>query len=260
MAKVDWHAPGTFCWAELATTDPESARRFYGALLHWTGEDRPMGPDRVYTMVRVRDRYAAALYGMDAAQLARGTAPHWLVYVCVANVDDSVRVAGDLGGAIIRPAADVMDAGRMAVVRDPMGAKFALWEPKGHTGAGVANEPGAPVWHELYTPDPDRARDFYGQLFGWTAETVDANGRPYTVFSRGDVQVAGMIQLAEEWTSMPTVWTVYFAVADCDGAAKQARRLGGRVTVEPADVPGVGRFALLRDPQGAAFSVIHMDS
>ena len=96
-----------------------------------------------------------------------GTPPHWNLYVTVANVDETVKRAEGLGARVFAPPFDVMGAGRMAVLQDPTGAVFQLWEPKEHIGAKILNEPGAVCWSELTTRDTAAAESFYTALFGW---------------------------------------------------------------------------------------------
>jgi uncharacterized protein len=258
MTDVDRHPPGAFCWYELATTDQNGAKKFYAELLGWTPNDVPVGPNDVYSLMRLRDRDAAALFTQRKEERAAGILPHWQCYVAVDNADEAVAKVKALGGEAMTDAFDVMDAGRMAYVRDPAGATFSLWQPKQNPGIGVVNEPGAACWTELYSPDTARTEAFYTALFGWTADHQDMGGMTYTMFRDGDRQAAGMLGIAEEWVGMPPAWLVYFGVADCDAAVKKARKLGGKLLSGPTDVPRVGRFATLQDPQGAGFAVIAM--
>jgi uncharacterized protein len=258
MPTIDRHAPGTFCWLDLAAHDAEGAKRFYGALFGWEPDDRRYGEgeDDVYTMYRLHGRDVAASYAMDAHQRATGTPPSWLMYVAVAGLEAAAARALHLGGVILAEPFDVMEVGRMALVQDPTGAMLALWEPKQHPGTGIRDEPGAHCWTELATPDPDRARDFYTALFGWTAREDDY-GIPYTTFlTRDGAQVGGMFRITPEMEGMPTLWMPYFAVDGTDAAAARAAELGGETLLPPADIPSVGRFALLRDSQGALFNIL----
>jgi hypothetical protein len=151
-----------------------------------------------------------------------------------------------------------MEHGRMAVVADPTGAVFSLWQARSHIGAQVVNEPGAFSWNELYTTDPNRAADFYSGLFGWKREARHMDFGDYVIFEQGGTMMAGMMQIPKEWGPIPSHWLVYFAVDDCDGAVDKARRLAANVTVAPMDIETVGRFAMLTDPQRAAFAVIKL--
>src|SRR5689334_16607983 len=167
MPLMDAYASGTFCWADLGTSDATDARRFYTALFGWTADDRPAGPDTLYTMLLRDGASVAALYAQDTG-LAGGP-PHWLSYVSVAGAAHAAQRARALGGTVVVEPFDVLDVGRMAVVEDPAGAVFALWEPRRHAGAAVVGEPDTMCWTELVTARPGVGRSFYGGLFGWVA-------------------------------------------------------------------------------------------
>jgi predicted enzyme related to lactoylglutathione lyase len=255
MTTMESYAPGTFCWADLGTPDARGAKRFYTELFGWQAEDRPVGSDGFYIMFSVGGRSVAALYQQDA-QPDQAAPPHWLCYVSVDGAGPTAQRARELGGAVLMGAFDVLDVGRMAVIRDPTGAVVALWEPRRHIGAGVVGEPGAPCWNELVTTDPDCAGTFYGALLEWQCESHPMGTSSYTYCRRGESLIGGMrlIDPADE-PVMPH-WLLYFAVEDCEASAAKAASLGGRVLLPPTDAPEVGRFAVLQDPQEAVFAVI----
>ena len=167
MQETPNYAPGTFCWVELGTTDSEAAKKFYTELFGWTPDDKPVGPGMVYTMLNLDGKNAGALYQLDPERIAQGTPPHWLSYVLVTSADESAAKAKELGATLLAGPFDVMTVGRMAVVQDPTGAVFALWQPKDHLGAGVVNVPNSFCWNELMTTDTAKDGDFYSGLFGW---------------------------------------------------------------------------------------------
>src|SRR5919206_5192771 len=182
MGERDSYAPGTFCWADLGTTQGAAAKAFYTGLLGWDAEDLAAGEDGVYTMFRRGGRDVAALYEMGADERGQ-LPPHWSSYVSVADVGAVAARARELGATVVAEPFDVMDSGRMAVVRDPGGAHLHLWQPGRHIRAGPVNEPGCMVWNELATPDVGRAAAFYRDLLGWHAEP-DATG--YATIRNGD--------------------------------------------------------------------------
>ncbi len=254
MPEVESYAPGTPCWVELATTDSRDAKRFYSALFGWTTFDSPIGPDQYYTMLRLRDKDVAALFQSDPAP-GTAPAPAWRHYFSVASVDDAAAKATALGAKLLQAPFDVMEAGRMATLVDPTGARFALWQPGRHPGAALVNEPGAWCWNELVTANAGAAGDFYRELFGWDAMTRDMGGWHYTTFTNQGRPIAGMLQPAGDQAQPPS-WLAYFAVADCDATLHHAQDLGATLLAPPRDAAGVGRFAVLADPQGAAFAII----
>ena len=256
MAVVDTYAPGRFCWVDLGTSDTADAKRFYTGMFGWTFEDRPIGNGAFYTMLFSGGRSVAALYQQDAQQHAMGIPPNWLSYISVESADRTAEQVGGLGGTVLDGPFDVLDVGRMTVIQDPAGAVVALWEPRRHQGAEVVDEPNALAWNELETTDPERAAAFYGGLLGWVAERARYGEVDYTLFKQGEQMKGGMMAIQPEWGPVPPHWLVYFGVTDCDASAADAERLGGTVSVPPTDVLGVGRFAMIRDPQGAVFAVI----
>jgi hypothetical protein len=258
MTVMETYAPGTFCWADLGTPDADAAKRFYTGLFGWEFEDRPSGPDTTYTMFTLEGRSIAALYQQDPQPQATGAPPHWLSYICVESAEDIARRTSGLGGTVLVEAFDVLDVGRMAVIQDPTAAVVALWEPKRHVGAGVVGEPGSMCWNELATTDAARAGGFFGELLGWSRETRQMGSTAYTMFARDDGPVGGMIEIGPDWGPVPPHWLVYFAVADCDASTERARGLGATVKVPPSDIPGVGRFSMLADPQGAGLAIIRL--
>jgi predicted enzyme related to lactoylglutathione lyase len=257
MTEVTRHDHGSFSWAELATSDPDGAKAFYGPLFGWTWVDNPMGPgpEDIYTRLQLDGKDVGALYRMIPEQATRGVPPNWLCYVSVASADSAAKKAKELGGTVIAEPFDVMTYGRMAMLQDPAGAMLAVWQAGTHIGAERVNEPGAMCWCELSTRDAARAGKFYTSLFGWGLKTGDP---AYFEIMRGGVPIGGIMSMRPEMEGVPPHWGVYFQVADCDVTAAKATSLGGQVCFGPKDIASVGRFAVLEDPQGAVFSIIRL--
>jgi predicted enzyme related to lactoylglutathione lyase len=256
MTTLLTHAPGTFCWPELSTSDQNAAKKFYSALFGWTVNDSPMGPDAVYTIFQRDGKDAAACATLMPEAKAQGVPPNWMAYLTVANADDTVKKAAQLGGKVLKDAFDVMDHGRMAVIQDPTGATFCVWQGKNHNGAGILNEPGALCWTELVTSDTSKAGPFYKSLFGWGGEDMPMGPMVYTLFKRGDKNAGGMMAMPAEMKGAPSSWMSYFEVTNCDQSAEKVKQLGGTVMVPPTDIPMAGRFAVISDPQGAMFGIL----
>lgn len=251
--EIKKYAHGMFSWTDLSTSDADAAKRFYGELFGWTPVDVPAGPDMTYTMMRKNDRNVCALYTH-----ANESPSHWLSYITVEDLEAVTQRAESFGAKIVRSPMDVMDAGRMALLQDPSGAMVALWQAKAHAGAALRNETNTVCWHELQTHDVDRAGGFYIKLLGWNSKSSGMGHEQYTEFSVGTSSVAGMMQIAPEWGQVLPNWMVYFQVSDCEKMAKKVKTLGGQVHVQPRDVPDVGRFCVVADPQGATFAMIQM--
>jgi predicted enzyme related to lactoylglutathione lyase len=209
-----------------------------------------------YVMVRQDDHDVAGMMRLTPDMQAGGMPPVWSTYVTVTDVETSAATAKELGGAVLSEPMDVMDAGRMAVLADPTGAVFCIWQAKESIGAQIVNEPFSLTWNELLSTDIEAAKTFYSGLFGWKPDTMDmgGDGPPYTVWMLGDGGVGG--GMPSPMPGMPSFWGVYFAVDDCDAIVEKAKGLGANLVNGPMDVPEVGRMALLTDPQGAAFNVI----
>jgi predicted enzyme related to lactoylglutathione lyase len=254
MAHVEKHAPGDFCWIELATTNQNAAKNFYGSLFGWAPNDMPMGPDSFYTIFRMQGRDCAAGYTMGEQE--QGAPPHWNLYIAVDNADAAADKAATLGAKVIAPAFDVFDAGRMAVLQDPTGAYFTVWQAKKNTGIGIAGEPGALCWADLSTGDTGRAQKFYAALFGWEiapGEGKDASG--YLHIKNGDRFIGGIQPAEQRNPNAPPHWLIYFYVADVDASAAKAKELGATFFVPPMSVEEVGRMAVMADPQGAVSAI-----
>ena len=259
MGERTSYAPGTFSWVDLATTDTGAAKSFYSGLFGWAFEDNPIPEGGTYTMCRINGTDVAAIAGQREEERSQGIPPHWNSYVTVDDLDASTAKASDLGGNVILPPFDVLDAGHMAVVADPEGAVFMMWKPKDHIGAGRVNEPGALCWNELGTKDAAKATDFYTSLFGWTPEVFDHEGphAAYTIIRVGDKSNGGIRTQTEMEADVPANWLAYFAVDNADESAAKAGELGGTALAPPMDVPVAegARIAVIADPQGAAFGL-----
>lgn len=260
MAKIETFTPGTFCWVDLATTDTRAAESFYTKLFGWTAQAVPVDETVVYTMLLKEGVSAAGMTAMEPQAVAQGIPPHWNTYIATDDADAIVEEAQALGATILLEPFDVMDAGRMAVIRDPEGAVFCLWQAAEDGGATLKDEPGSFCWNELYVHDTERAVTFYEALFGWTHTTnPGALGQPYVQFKQGDEMVAGMMQIRPEWgENVPPAWGIYFAVENCDVTLAKATTLGGRSMMEPMEIEQVGRFGTIADPQGAVFMIIQL--
>ena len=153
---------------------------------------------------------------------------------------------------------DVMDVGRMAVVQDPTGAMFCLWQAGMNPGVGLYNVPNSLCWNELVTPDTEKAGEFYSTLFGWTRNVQQFGPMTYTTFQNNERPAGGMYSPTPEMGNVPPHWLAYFAVDDCDAMIEKAVGLGAKSCMPATDIPGTGRFAVLQDPQGAAFAIIKL--
>ena len=256
MANIDHHATGSFCWIELATTDPEAAKSFYGSLFGWKPNDVPMGPDAFYTMFELDGREAAAGYKLNPDQVANGVPPNWMIYIAVTNADETAARVPALGGTVIAPPFDVAEHGRMAILSDLTGAVFSVWQPKAHTGIQITGVDGTLCWADLNSVERDKAVPFYTGLFGWQFDPgKDKDATGYLHIKNGERHIGGATPSNSLPPGIPSHWLPYFLTSNCDALIDKAKSLGARVLVPPTGIEGAGRFSIVSDPQGAAFAL-----
>jgi len=257
MPTIDHHKPGAFCWVELSTTDQNAAKGFYESIFGWTSKDEPMGPGSFYTMFQLAGRDVGAGATLRPELLSAGVPPHWALYIQVENADATAAHAAASGGKLLAPPFDVMDVGRMSVIQDPTGAAFCIWQPNKGMGIQVEGEHGSLCWADLNTPNPERAQRFYADVFGWKF-TADTHGDPpsgYLHIQNGEEFIGGIPPLGPQSAHIPPHWMSYFMVTDCDATAAQAKQLGATFCLESMTLENVGRFSILKDPQGAVFAL-----
>lgn len=249
----DLVASGAPCWADLSASDVGVARHFYQQLLGWTVTTTatPMG-----------DHHVGSVGGRDVAGMTVRPSDDqpsvWTVFFFVDDLAATVGAASEAGGAVLQPAFQIPTGASVAVIADPGGAMFGLLSGRPQPGPYLSMAEGAVSWVELMTRRPASARDFYGHVLGWEADTQDAGGVDYTVFQIDEEPdpVAGIIATPPGLpTDIADGWSVYFAVADCIEAERQAKALGGSVARSSTPVP-VGSFAVLVDPTGATFQIM----
>jgi uncharacterized protein len=255
MPNIERFAPGEFCWIELATSNQSAGKSFYTALFGWTARDIPIGGDQIYSLLELQGRVAAGAFAISPSESAAGVPPHWHLYVAVASADEAAKKAADLGGKVLEAPFDVMDRGRAALIQDPTGAFFSVWEGKKRPGIGVTGEPGAFCWADLITGDQARANTFYEGLFGWKLKPGEGKESGYLHIVNGESYIGGVPPAHQKSADAPPHWLIYFASADVDATFRRAKDMNARIVLRPMDLEGVGRVAMLADPQGAVFAV-----
>jgi predicted enzyme related to lactoylglutathione lyase len=272
MPERSGYIPGVPCWVDTSQPDPAAALPFYSGLFGWAFEDQ-MPPDAGgnYFAATIRGRSVAAV-----GSIPEGAPPvaMWNTYIWVDSADETAAKARAAGGTVLMEPFDVMEAGRMAVLSDPEGAVFCLWEPNQHKGAQVVNEHGALNFNGLATRDRQGAEAFYGAVFGWKVLDLPS-GPMWMLPGYGDHLeeatpglrdqmaamgapdgfidvVAALTPPPHDDTATPPHWSVTFGVDDADATAAKARELGGTVLAGPFDAPWT-RMAIVQDPQGATF-------
>jgi predicted enzyme related to lactoylglutathione lyase len=248
MGERTSYTPGTFCWVDLMAADQDAAKTFYEALFGWDYQDFPITGGGVYSVAQRDGKAVAAIVPLPDPRIP----PHWNCYVSVDDADAAAARAESLGAAVVLPAGDVGASGRLAVIQDPQGAILSVWQPGEHVGAALVNGPGLLSWNDLLSPDVEASAAFYRELFGWTIDAIPgAEGQYWSIANDGKLN-AGLMPLPP---GGHPAWNLYFGIEDLDAATAQAADLGAQTLMGPTPVPG-GRFAVLRDPQNAVFSVV----
>jgi uncharacterized protein len=254
MDQVTGYPNGVFCWVDLATTDVAGAKAFYRQLFGWEAEDSPLPGGMSYTTFRFDGLTVAGMGELNAEMEAQGVPPSWSSYVKHDDADAIAARITEAGGTILVPPMDVPEEGRFLMAQDPTGAAFGVWQPRRHTGAERVNAPNSLVWNELQTRDVERAIQFYNQVFGWEERRREEGYVGLAVEGR---RQAGILPLGESRGNIPSNWAVYFLVEDVADCVRRAEGLGAEIHVPETALDERSSFAVLRDPQGAFFNVVH---
>ncbi len=260
MAFYETHEEQRFCWADLRTADTSAAKQFYGDLFGWE-YDELLGTDETGLY------YLATLDGLRVAGLAELTTPqiqselpaYWNSYVCVKNLGDCLSRCMELGAATMMDIVEIANLGSMAMLREPDGASFSLWQPEEHFGLQVMHQSGSACRFELVSMKVEASIKFYGSAFGWQAETSD-DEPAYTKLRRalpaeGEDLVGGMMAIQPDWGDVTPNWAEYFQVDSVDATLAKVLDLGGEALHEPIDISNE-RLLALRDPQGGVFALL----
>jgi predicted enzyme related to lactoylglutathione lyase len=243
---------GTPCWTDLGTTDIPRAISFYSSQFGW---DIPMGSPEFggYSSATLSGRPAA---GIGPIMGPPGTPTAWTTYIATSDADATADKIKGAGGQLLTDVMDVMDLGRMAIAADITGAVFAIWQARGHTGAQVANVPGAVTWGEHMSHDFEGAKAFYAAVFGYSYGDMSGDGFSYATLLIDGKEVGGIGAFpgGSDAGHRPS-WSVYFGTADTDKSVETALASGGQV-IRPASDSPYGRMATVADDQGAVFSLI----
>lgn len=240
---------GTPCWVDLTSSDPQAAAAFYRDLFGWDVREGPPGSGG-YRLAFVR--------GEVVAGIRRGAAATWTTFLATDDMRRTLPAVVAAGGRVLTPPRALLDQAVMAVVADPGGVEFGVWQPLELIGARLVNEPGAFCWDELMTADYDAALGFYGAVFGLGYDDRGAGTHAYSLLRVDAAIVGGMGAIGPGSLAEPPHWLAYFSVDDVDRVALDATTLGGHVRVLPTDTP-LGRMAVLQGPEGERFAALQAD-
>ena len=252
MTKIARYPQGQISWIELASADPAGSSAFYHALLGWQGESM-RGPSGPYTRFFSQGAPVAGMTGLSPdASWQRAS---WSCYFSVDDAAATVEAATKLGAKVVMAATQVGAAGRMAILSDPQGVRFSLWQAQEHLGSAIINEPGSMCWHVCATPNAQGAIEFYKGLFGLIPSPPNANVPGYHELRNSERPLYGVLQLGRVSETFPACWNPYITVADCDASTARALELGAEL-IEESHATGRTRLSILRDPQGAPFRLM----
>jgi predicted enzyme related to lactoylglutathione lyase len=274
MTRSRTYPEGVTSWVDVEPSDIDGAIAFYSGLFGWTFADAaPPGAPSRYVV--------AQLGGRDVAGIGTATEPDgpgeraatWNTYVAVDDPDAAAARVQAAGGRVLRRPTDAGQGGRYAICADPAGVAFRLWQAGGRPGAQVVNTPGAWNFSDLHAVDPASSAAFYTKVFGWSVDDLgfatmirlpgygdhlQATIDPEIHARQAAVSVPpgfadSIGWLAPTGPDEPPHWHVTFSVDDRDAIATEAERIGASV-LDRTDSQWT-RDALIRDPQGAVFTV-----
>lgn len=257
MTEMTTYAPGIPNWVDLGAPDLDKAIGFYSGLFGWDVPEQENSAE--YGGYRRAELGGKAVAGMMPL-MQEGQPPAWSTYVSVEDADATAAKVRDAGGSVVAEPMDVADLGRMAVFTDPEGVFFGIWQAGSFPGAERVNDPNTFSWNELNTRDPEAAKEFYGAVFGWSANEIDmGESGTYVTWRHPDRSddedsVGGMLDIrGRAPDEVPPHWLVYFTVDDRDATREKARATGGTEILSME--MEMGRFAILQDPFGAVFGI-----
>jgi len=252
-APTGAYRPGAFVWHDLLAHDRAAVERFYGALFGWTFDHRGES-DPGYVTVMLAGRPIAGIALIDRLE-GNVSGAQWVSWISVPDVDEAASRAAHAGGTILREPRDLADRGRIAVVQDAEGALVGFVRAAGGDPPDAKPEPGAWLWTELWSHDPDVASPFYAAVVGYERGAVDEPGMPrgYQVFRSAGEPQAGLIVLPER--RIRPHWLPYVRVEDPAPIVARVEGLGGRVLIAPSPDLRNGTVALIADPGGAPLVV-----
>jgi uncharacterized protein len=263
VSERNHYPPGVPCWVDTAQPDPDAALDFYGAVFGWSF----VGPGSVAGDPPGK-HYVAQLRGKDVAGISSALPggalprPEWVTYVAVESADVAAARARETGGAVVVEPFDASPSGRIAVLRDPAGAAFGVWQAGLRSGARLVNEPSAWSMSTLNTDDPECATGFYRALFGWTSTPSAAGATllrlPGHVGGEPEQPVPRDLVAVMRPADGAPHWSVDILVVDVDQAAAITVEHGGAVTVSPHELPRF-RNAVITDPYGARLSLSQLE-
>ncbi|MEU3854788.1 VOC family protein [Streptomyces sp. NPDC029554] len=246
---------GSPCWADAMFSDLEGAKRFYGELLGWTFAESSTEYGH-YTEAYAGGKAVAAVVPPMPGQDGQEGLSQWCLYFAAEDAAATAARIREHGGQMLMEPMQVGDFGTMCLARDPGGVVFGVWQAGTHEGFQAMAEPGAYVWAEVFTREPEKSDAFFPAVFSYRQKDMEDGETDFRVYDLGERSVLGRMRMTDDFPpEMPPYINVYFTVEDCDAAVAKATELGGVLRFGPMTTP-FGRFAAISDPQGANLSLI----
>lgn len=248
---------GDFCWVEHASAEPAETCLFYAALFGWQEADLPAAPVPGYAILALEGQWMAGVWPFTEEQRAAEHPSRWIPFVRIEDLAKTLVRVKKLGGVVQGAKRAIDGFGRAAVVEDPQGVIFALWQPDPLPAADYVGTPSQPCWFEIGCADAVAASRFYSRLFGWEfQQSTSSEGEGYWIIRNQGLVIGGLQEMGEAFGGAPAHCMMFLAVRDCDQTILEAKDAGAFVAVVPTDIPGVGRQAVLEDPSGAVFGIL----
>ena len=257
---------GSFIWYELMTPDPDTATRFYAAVVGWTiaaaAPGTPPGGFDYRMIGRADGKQAGGVLLLSTDMVAHGARPLWIGYLHTPDVDGHLAAIVAEGGAVTMPATNIPNVGRIAMVTDPQGVPFYLMSPIPPQGAPDTTSDvfdrhaqQRVNWNELASPDLAASKAFYSRHFGFGFNEAMHMGPmgDYCFIDHGGQRLGAIMQRQDE--RQPAAWLFYFGVPSIAAAIRAIAASGGQVLLGPMEVPTGEWIVVATDPAGAGFGL-----
>jgi uncharacterized protein len=248
MSDTNTVTYGRFTWYDMINGDEAGAIDFYTKLFGWQIEDMDMGPAGVYKTWSDGKEPRGGFMNKPAPDVPA----HWVGYVSVENIEETVNRVENNGGKLLCPVMDIPDVGKIAPFMDPTGGAIAAYQSNNPTAVAANFMPPrlTVCWNELLTNDVPAATAFYSEVFGWRSKVNEMPGFKYTVFFSGEMQVAGLMPAPPDMGGQSS-WLSHVYVDNLTETLNKAKELEAKIIMPPRTMPNIGSFFLLQDPQGA---------
>jgi predicted enzyme related to lactoylglutathione lyase len=246
------HNPGKFIWADLFTTDPVAAAKFYTGLFGWT-TNKIEQDGKTYTVFSNGKRPVAGLAPRSSSNVKRSS--RWIGYIAVKDISATLALVPIGGGQVRAPAREFPDRGWQAIIGDNEGCIVGVLQSSSGDTADDEPKPGDLNWFELYVKDPQAVSVFYGQVFGYKVAPDERTERKNDfLLSSGDLARAGVAPLPDDGTK--SGWLAVVRVDNLDALLARVPALGGEVLVKPRPVAYESRFAIIADSTGGSIGLV----